>query len=166
MTMRRVCVPSALVVALALSACQTIVVQSHRDPSNGTPTFGRALAIVDLSGYEDSERMRRAGETELVNSLPELNLVPSYRDFSLEELPDIAEAKRRASAEGFDGIVLLWVKEIRAETGYFIMDVGLGEYSVAGPSWNILGFSAAVVSVAEGRELWSGVIERRGDKGR
>jgi hypothetical protein len=111
----RVRVSSALVVALALSACQTLVVKSHRDSSAGKLTFARSLAIVNFSRYENSEPIRRAGEMELVNNLPDLNLVPSYRLFPLEELADIGEVKRRAAAEGFDGFVLLWVKEVRIE---------------------------------------------------
>jgi hypothetical protein len=136
----RVRVSSALVVALALSACQTVVVKSHRDSSVGKLTFARSLAIVNFSGYENSEPIRRAGEMELVNSLPDLNLVPSYRLFPLEELADIGEVKRRAAAEGFDGFVLLLVKEVRVERGMdawvalppgYLLDEGLGSTSAS-----------------------------------
>ena len=164
--MRRARVPSALVFALALSGCQTIVVKSHRDPSAGKLTFDRALAVVDLSGYEDSERIRRAGEIELVNSLPELNLVPSYLHFSLKELAGRGEAKRQAAAEGFDGLVLLRVKEVRTERGSDRLVAGPdGFTSEEGEDFLDVFVSAAVVSVAEDRVAWRGVIERRDDKG-
>jgi hypothetical protein len=173
---RRGFLPAALVVAAALSACQTVVVKSYRDPSVGKLTFNRSLAVVDFSGYRDSERIRRAGETELVNSLPGLNLVPSYRFFSLEELANIGEMKSRAAAEGFDGLVLLQVKGVKAGRGPSVL--------VATPDglsweerepWIEVRVSAAVVSVrrvlypiaqVEDREVWSGVIERVDDKGK
>jgi hypothetical protein len=161
----RVRVPSALVVALALSACQTVVVRSHRDSSVGKLTFARSLAIVNFSSYVNSEPIRRAGEMELVNGLPNLNLVPSYRLFSLKELADLGEVKRRASAEGFDGLVLLWVKEARIERGG--VSVALPEgFSLAEGGWVTVRVSAAVVSVAEDRELWNGVVERQDDEGK
>jgi hypothetical protein len=164
--MRRAGVPSLLVLALAFSACQTIVVKSHRDPSAGKLAFDRALAVVNLSGYEDSERIRRAGEMELVNGLPELNLVPSYLHFSLEELADRSEAKRRAAAEGFDGLVLLRVKEVRTGRAYDRQVAGPeGFTSEDGEPWLDVLVSAAVMSVAEDRPAWRGVIERRDDKG-
>jgi len=159
MTMRCVSVPSSLVAALALSACQTVVVNSHRAPSAGKQSFGRSLAIVNYSGYEDSEQIRRAGERELVNDLPVLNLVPSYRHFSLKELADIGEVKRRASAEGFDGLVVLWLKDVRAEKGPDIE-------GLEGASYLNVRVSAAVVSLAKDLEVWNGVIERRDDEGK
>jgi hypothetical protein len=164
--MRRVCAPCVLVVALALSACRTMVVRSHRDPSVGKLAFDRALAVVNLSGYADSEGIRRAGEMELVNSLPELNLVASYRDYALEELSDIAAVKRRATEGRFDGVVLLWLKEVRTERGYDRQVAGPdGFVSEDGESWHDVFVSAAVVSVAKDRPAWRGVIERRDDKG-
>jgi hypothetical protein len=164
MTMTRVRLSVALVVTLALAACQTVVVKSRRDPSVGKLTFERSLAIVNFSGYEDSARIRRAGEMELADSLPELNLVPSYRRFSLDELADIGEVKRRASAEGFDGLVLVWVREVRIERGGGWVDPP--GFSLDESSWIAVRVSAAVVSVAEDREVWNGVVERRYDEGK
>lgn len=152
--MKSVSVPVALVAALALSACQTVVVNSHRDSSAGKLAFKRSLAIVNFTGYEDSEQIRRAGEMALVNDLAELNLVPSYRYFSIEELADIDEVKRRASAEGFDGLVLLWVKDVRTQRGLEDQQ-----------PWVDVRVSAAIVSLSEDRDLWNGVIERREDDG-
>jgi hypothetical protein len=164
--MRRASALFVLVVALVLSGCQTVVVKSRPDPSVGKLAFDRALAVVNLSGYADSEQIRRAGEMELVNSLPELNLVPSYLHFSLEELADRSEAKRRAAAEGFDGLVLLRLKEGRTERGYDRQVAGPdGFTSEDGEPWLDVLVSAAVVSVAEDRPAWRGVIERRDDKG-
>ena len=150
----------ALLAALALSGCQTVVLSSRKDPAIGKLNLGRALAIVNFSGYGDPDEVRRTGEMELVNSLPELNLVPSYRDFTLEELASLGEVKRRASAEGFDGLVLLWVNEVRVRRNWYD-----GFAPEGANSWTDVRISAAIVSVAGGREDWIGVIERRGDEG-
>ena len=160
-------VPAVLVAALALAGCQTVVVGSHRDPSAGSLAFERPLAIVDYPAEEDTERFRRAGEMELVNSLPELNLVPSYRTFALEELRDVDAAKRRASIEGYDGILLLRVTQARVQKGYDTLEVGGDGFVAAnGPDWLDVRVTATVVSLAEDREVWSAIVDRLDDKGR
>ena len=116
---------------------------------------------------EDTERFRRAGEMELVNSLPELNLVPSYRTFALEELRDVDAAKRRASIEGYDGILLLRVTQARVQKGYDTLEVGGDGFVAAnGPDWLDVRVTATVVSLAEDREVWSAIVDRLDDKGR
>lgn len=153
--------PVALLLTLALSACQTLVLESQRDPSAGTASFAKSLAVVNLS-----ETLRRTGEKELVRSLPELNLVPSFQLFSEAELDDMQEVKRRASEEGFDGLVLLLVEDVASET---LDDLPLatpyGFRRIGEETWTDVRVSVSVQSLADDREVWSGVVKRWNDQG-
>jgi hypothetical protein len=149
---------SALLLALPLAGCTTVVLKSARNPDAGALSFERPLAVVNLAGYENSERVRRAGERELVECLPDLGLTPSYRHFSLEELSSLADAQRLASADGYDSLVLLWVNRVAVVP--VNPHLPSDSWRSAEPSTRVR-MSAAVVPVNGGKPIWSGVFERR-----
>jgi hypothetical protein len=157
MTRRSFLLP-VLFAAAASSGCSTIVLESHRRPVEPKLAFERTVVIVRFPEENGSERGRRVAENELAGELAALNASPSFRLIAAGDLRDSDQVKSWAVAEGFDGLVLIWLvhstvtrlPSLSAEGGPTL------------PARYIVSFrlKASVVSLKEDREVWTGVVEQ------
>jgi hypothetical protein len=149
---RRSFLLSVLFAAAASSGCRTIVLESHRRPVEPKLAFERTVVIVNVPEERGSERARRVAENELAGELAALNASPSFRLIAAGDLRDSDQVKSWAVAEGFDGLVLIWLARSEVRRAPFLSP----------PAHDIVSFrlKASVVSLKENREVWTGVVEQ------
>jgi len=152
MTRRSLLLPALFAVA-ASSGCSTFVLESHRRPVESKLSFERTVVIVSVPEERGSERGRRVAENELAGELAALNASPSFRLIAAEDLGDPDQIKSWAVAEGFDGLVV-----IRFERSSVRHLPDLGDI----PPRDVVSIRlrAAVVSLKEAREVWTGVVQQ------
>jgi hypothetical protein len=142
-----------LFAAAAVSGCRTFVLESHRRPVESKLAFERTVVIVSVPEEDGSERARRVAENELAGQLAGLNASPSFRLIAAEDLGDSAQIKIWAAAEGFDGLVVIWFERSIVRYLPALDDI---------PARDVLSIRlrAAVVSLKEDREVWTGVVQQ------
>jgi hypothetical protein len=157
MTRRSFLLP-ALFAAVALSGCRTFVLESHRRPIEPKLTFERTVVIVNVPEEGGSERARRVAENELAGQLAALNASPSFRLIAPEDLGDAGQIRDWATAEGFDGLVLVWFEReiVRHMPTVLLLD----EIDMPARDVVRIRLNASVVSLKEDREVWTGVVEQ------
>jgi hypothetical protein len=150
---RRSFLLSVLFAAAASSGCSTIVLESHRRPVEPKLAFERTVVIVRFPEENGSERGRRVAENELAGQLAALNASPSFRLIAARDLRDSDQVKSWAVAEGFDGLVLIWFERSIVRHLPALDDI---------PARDVVSIRlrAAVVSLKEDREVWTGVVEQ------
>ncbi len=145
--------------AAALSGCQTVLIESHSDPSLGKPAVGRILVVASLPG-----EARRAAEEELVQRLAGHDATPSYRFLSPEESTRSSDIRRRAADEGFDSLIEMKSigSSFRTRTGsggYVETGFGFSGY-VPGSLIEDIEFGVTFISLKDDRELFTCVVRR------
>jgi hypothetical protein len=142
-----------LLAAAASSGCRTIVLESHRRPVEPKLAFERTVVIVSVPEENGSERGRRVAENELAGELAGLNASSSFRLIAARDLRDSDQVKSWAVAEGFDGLVLIWLERYSVRYLPGLEDI---------PPRDVVSIRlrAAVVSLKEAREVWTGVVEQ------
>jgi hypothetical protein len=100
--------------ALVLVACasSTGLVAKWKDPTVTNIRFQKVLALA----VTKDATLRRAIEDELVRQIP--RAIPSYSVLSDEELRDVAAAKAKVKAAGFDGAAVFRVVSAEQQTTY------------------------------------------------
>lgn len=151
MTKRSFLLP-VLLAAAAASGCSTLVLESHRRPTEPKLSFEKTVVIVSVPEEDGSERARRVAENELVGQLAALNASPSFRLIAPEILRDATQVKAWAAAEGFDGLVVIWLEQVLVK--HYQSALGAGD----AVSFRL---KASVLSLKEDREVWTGVVQQR-----
>lgn len=157
MTRRSFLLP-VLFAAAAMSGCRTFVLESHRRPVESKLAFEKTVVIVSVPEEDGSERARRVAENELAGRLAGLNASPSFRLIAAEDLHDSDQIKNWATAEGFDGLVLVWLDRSIVKHLPPLSAEGVPTL----PARDVVSFRlrASVVSLKEDREVWTGVVQQ------
>jgi hypothetical protein len=154
-------------------ACASHVESAWRDPGTTADSLRFRELLVVAMAREGA--MRRAAEDALVNSLRqssrgqsgELSVTPSYQVLEQSELSDVARARAKVEAKGYDGAVIVSFVSSQERIS---VDPGM-----AAPMWGYYGrhgmiydpgsvrsdtivrIQTNIYRVADGKLLWSGV---------
>ena len=153
-------------VMLALAGCshQTTLSTTWKDPNTAALSFKKVVVVV----LNSSPGERRAQEDALVGEIKRAAAVQSYTLIPDEQLKDVAAAKQKIVAEGFDAAVILRLVDARQQTtvvpGNEATWDGQGYLSYKDTSGYVLTDTIVVVevnlfSVPSGNLLWSGSSE-------
>jgi len=153
-------------VMLALAGCshQTTLSTTWKGPNTAALSFKKVVVVV----LNSSPGERRAQEDALVGEIKRAAAVQSYTLIPDEQLKDVAAAKQKIVAEGFDAAVILRLVDARQQTtvvpGNEATWDGQGYLSYKDTTGYVLTDTIVVVevnlfSVPSGNLLWSGSSE-------
>jgi len=145
------------VLMVAAGGCGTTQVSSTSDPGLTGMRFRSAAVVVSPDTGPSFEAARTAGETALLQLLPEFNLHETSHVLPSETLLTLLEPaslKRWARERGYDGLLFVSYDSSTSKT-LPPLD-GVDEGSV-----HRVSYSARLWALTADRELWSARIDRR-----
>jgi hypothetical protein len=159
--------PLPLTFVLLAGCATTKVTTAWRAPGAAPFAFTKVLAMVATP----EQTLRRVGETEICKRVAPTSCTPSFELFPAGAAPDVAQAKARVRAAGFDGAIVFRLLGQREQQTYVPPPYGpsfWGFYGRGYPVMTSAGYvrsdtlvkvETTVYDLQDDRAIWVGTTE-------